>query len=187
MWERCFSAEERQELDNDFEHAFTTWRTVGMWRQVRGGDRYSAAVRIAYSIGRLSRPDHDWLLRLLNEAQNSELDRLVASAQLVIVEYPRQLFWDHKKVEINWETKRAKWNYLMSLVECAIKGEIFDHFSLSGEKDAYYLSKIKSQLTSLSDFPGSLADCIEPAGRGSQRLAIEPAQLMIVRSNEVPM
>jgi len=154
-----------------------------MWQQVRGGDRYSAVVKIAFCIGLLMQADYEWLLRLLGEATRSVSKHLVASARLVIVEYPRELFWEHEKVEISWEAKPAVWNYLLTLADGAAKVEIVDRLSLGKEKEPDYLSKMKSLLKRTSGFPPSLVDCIRPAGRGSQRLTVSPDQIVIVRSD----
>jgi hypothetical protein len=64
MWQTLLTEEEQGRLGGQFEQAWRTWGTLGMWMKLRGlTNRFAALVELAYRLDFLARRHYPWLLR----------------------------------------------------------------------------------------------------------------------------
>jgi hypothetical protein len=183
IWERHFSAAEREQLGGTLEKALEHSKTtIGMWRQVRGGSQARAIAEIAYRSDLLSATDYEWILRELDE-ESDDADKVIqlaiAAGGLVFTEHPRAAYWAGEAIEVDWERRSALWDYFYELASHSKTGRALDRMALGQLPAQGQLAKQKHRLSKEAGFPASLAALIVSAGLGSQRLDVPPTRIRI--------
>lgn len=181
LWERHLLQKDKQRLGGDLSNALRQYGTAGMWARVRGVSKERAVVDVAKLIGLLSDADADWLLREIGEFADAEEAMLsaIADGDFVLVENPREAHWDKRKIEIDWSKYNKLWNFLWELGSRGKEMKPVDRVTFGDQAHGDVVTKLKSRLTSMPEFPVSLADEIQVAGRGAQQLNIPVDQIRI--------
>ena len=180
LWHRVLTEEERRRLGGDLEAAYERDRgAVGMWMRLRGVSVPRAVVDVAVRIGFLDADTGRQLLRALGEEPDDPAEAVEAAITrggLVLVEVPRQAYWDGEPVEIDWARHTSLWELLWELARASKGGGAVDAFVLRerGGGDPKFVTKRKCRLVSAAGFPLSLADVVVSAGRGTYRLNLLP-------------
>jgi hypothetical protein len=181
LWERVLSDEDRRRLGGDLKEAFKLRKgTAGMWAWLRGVSWRRAVVEVARALDMISESTARWLLRELGEVpDDAELakENAIAAGHLVLVEIPREAYWDGKQVEVEWARQTASWAFLWQLCKWAKTGEGVDHTHFGELLDPGYVRKLKSHLKTKLGFPPDLIARIGRCGRGTQRLDLPAAQI----------
>ena len=174
LWERHLTVQDRERLGGDCRAAYKRLGTAGMWSKLRGVTPYRAVVDVANKLDLLSDSDREWLLREIGEDVDAEEAKLtaIANGDLVVVETPREAYWNGNEIEIDWNRHSAKWDFFWELVRRAKAGRPVDSFAFSDDTHRDFVTKQKSRLCKLSNFPVELVSQIEPVSRGTQRLMI---------------
>lgn len=185
LWDRVLSADDRRRLGGDLEAAYARHGgAVGMWRQLHGVSVPRAVVAVAIAIGFLDTGTGQALLRALGEDPDNPADAVeaaVASGGLVLVEAPRQAFWEGEPVEVDWARHTSLWELLWALARASKGGGVVDAFALQERdaRDRKFVTKRKCRLVNAPGFPLSLADSVVSAGRGTYRLDLPPASIRV--------
>lgn len=181
LWERHLTPEDRQRLGDDLSHAYGRHGTIGMWIVLRGVSQLRAIVDLAQLLGFLRAEDHSWLLREIGEAADVDeaMDRAIVSGDLVLAERPRSVFWNGIEIEIDWHRQAASWEFIWELCRNSKAGQPIDTFSFGQSGDRNIVTKRKSRLSKLPDFPIDLIDKMETMGRGPQQLTLSPERIRI--------
>jgi hypothetical protein len=189
IWERQFSAAEREQLGGTLERALEQFgNTIEIWRQVRGGSPERAVADLAFRIDLLSATDYQWILRELGqESDDTEavIQQAIAAGGLVLVERPRAAYWAGDPIDVDWERRSALWNYFCELVDHSKAGRVFDGAALREIPAPGELAKQKHRLSKEVGFPASLTALIVPAGLGSQRIDLPPTRIRIFRLTSI--
>ena len=90
----------------------------------------------------------------------------------------RQVYWRGAIISIDW-SHEAKWAFMWELAKHGKAGLPIDSMTFGGEKRWDYVSKTKSALTNLDEFPNELAHKIEVVGKGTQQLNVVPPQIRL--------
>lgn len=187
LWERVFTPTERARLGGDLETAYRVGGTVGMWVRLHGVSQHRAVIDAARALGVLDEGTHAWLLRETGESVDDPDDillRVVPTADLVMIERPRRLFWAGTEVLVDWHTRDAAWNYVWELGRAAKRNEALTRDVFSEDFRANYLSKQKHKLSGLDDHLLGLTERIEAAGIGTQRLDIPVDRIRLFQVDE---
>jgi hypothetical protein len=177
LWDRHLTAEDQRRLGGDLATAYERLGTAGMWAEVRGVSLQRAVVEVAKKLGFLRDDDSEWLLREIGEIV--EVDEAVASGDFVLVERPREAYWNTEKMEVDWNKHAAVWNLLWELGRHAKAGQPIDRFTFGENAHTNVVTKLKSRLLSMDQFPVDLGDFIEVVGRGSQQLKLPAERIRI--------
>lgn len=193
LWNVVFSEEERSQLGGDFETALREHHVVEMWIALHGVNQSRAVIDAGYAINLLTDSEYKWLLREGGEPEPEQMgsqwttvslspNEIAATKIVVIVERPRQFFWDGREYDCDWDRFNAQWNFLCELVRCAKRGNPIDRFDIAREaRDRKIVSKRKSRLKSLAGFPSDFISTISIAGMGTQRLDVSPDMISILQ------
>jgi hypothetical protein len=71
LWDRVLSRRQREQLGETLESAFGRLGTLGMWRQIYGGEPLPALIALGRELDLLSARDAKWLLREIGADANS--------------------------------------------------------------------------------------------------------------------
>lgn len=185
LWYWVFAEGERQRLGGDLDAAYARHRgAVGMWRHLRGVSAPRAVVDVGVRVGLLDADRGRVLLQVLGE-EPTDPDEAVAAAVagggLVLVEFPRQAYWEREPVDVDWGRHTASWSLLWEFARAAKAGEAVDKLTLQGgnSKDPRYLDKLKCRMVNAAGFPASLADRVVLAGRGTYLLKLAPSRIRV--------
>lgn len=180
LWERL-SLSDRKQLGGDLPNALCKYGTVGMWTRVKGVTKERAVVDVAKLIGLLWHEDAKWLLREIGEFADPEEAMLSAidAGDFVLVENPRQAYWDKSKIGIDWKKYTALWGFLWDLGRRGKEMKSVERITFGDHAHQDVVTKLKSRLTGKPEFPISLADKIQVAGRGAQQLNIPVERIRI--------
>lgn len=175
LWHHVLNPAERRQLGKDLDAAYARYRgAVGMWRHLHGVTVPQAVVAVAVRIGFLHADLGQTLLRVLEADPVEAIDAVEAavnSGGLVLVETPRQAYWERKSIEINWVKYPSRWDLLWALARASKGGGSMDKRALSElSEDPKIVTKRKHRLVNTDGFPLSLADIVVPAGRGTYRI-----------------
>jgi hypothetical protein len=184
LWELVLTPAEKTRLGGDLETAFAAGGAVGMWVRLHGVSVVRAVIDVARALNYLNEVTGKWLLRETGESVDDPEDiptRVAPTAELVLVERPRQAYWLGTAIPIEWDRHNAFWTYLWELATHAKLDEPLDRFAFSAEYAQDYLAKLKSRLSTMEGFPGSLADRITSEGEGTQRLNVRRNQIRLFR------
>lgn len=181
LWERHLLQKDKQRLGGDLSNALRQYGTAGMWARVRGVSKERAVVDVAKLIGLLSDADADWLLREIGEFADAEEAMLsaIADGDFVLVENPRKAHWDKCEIKIDWYKHKSVWNFLWELGRRGKEMKPVDRLTFGDQAHEDVVTKRKSRLTAMPEFPVSLADEIQVTGRGSQQLKIPVERIRI--------
>lgn len=181
LWERVMTEEDRQSLGGDFQTAFARYGTAGMWAQLRGVSRQRAAADVGHALGLMDDATHQWLLRELGQLANDSeqaIEDAVQSGALVLVERPRAAYWQREEIVADWEHRSRLWEIFWELCRRGKARQPLDWDQFQ-TRDYQFVTKLKSRLTGLPDFPAALAEHMVSAGRGAQRLDLPPGEIRL--------
>lgn len=184
IWNRFFSDRERAIFHDDYETALRLG-TIGMWMAVHDCCEVRATIDIASALGLLTPVDERWIRREtgeFGELTEDDLELVISRVPLVLVEYPRSVWWRGTVIGINWEKRRSLWEYFVILCEAAKAGTYVDRFSFAGHYGAGYLKDQKHKLTAQQEFPAELASLVE-ATLGRHTLLLHSHELAIIESH----
>jgi hypothetical protein len=181
LWERHFSAEDRQRFESDLVTVYRRYRTVGMWAILRGVSLDRAVVDVGRALNFLTQPDYEWLVREIGDYPTAEegMEAAITAGDLVLVEGPREAHWNTEEITINWNRFPTSWEFLWELCRHAKSGESIDRMTFGADAPEDIVTKRKHRLSSMPQFPISLADLIGLAGRGTQQLKLAPERIRI--------
>lgn len=186
IWTRAFSEAEREQLGGNLEQSYARNLNWGAWSIVRGVSGERAAIEIAYFLGFTNETKRDWLLREFDEV-SSDVEALIDAAQaaghFVLVEQPREVYWQSEKVDIDWDRRDRLWSFLVRLAERGKVGAGVDRLDFGENVASNYVNDQKHKLTSQVKFPLTLADRIVRCGHGQQRLDLPPGQIRLFQLN----
>lgn len=187
MWTRHLTPGDRMRLGDDLEKAYYRFGTAGMWMQLHGVTRQKAVVDVAKKLGFLSDGDYEWLLRETGEVVEVEeaVSRAVASGDFVLVESPREAYWRGEKIEIDWYRHNALWEFLWEAGYRAKAGQPIDAFTFGENGGSNVVTRRKSRLRSMREFPNDLLDLLECDGRGTQRLTLPRKRIHVFEQTGV--
>lgn len=182
LWDRYFTPEDRKRLGGDVESAwYRCSGTAGMWVELRGVSRQRAVLDVAKLLGFLRDEDYAWLLREIGEFADPEeaVSSAVDAGDFVLVENPRQAYWDKSEIGIDWKKYTALWDFLWELGRRGKEKKSVERITFGDRAHQDVVTKLKSRLTGKLEFPISLADKIQVAGRGAQQLKIPVERIRI--------
>jgi len=93
----------------------------------------------------------------------------------------REVYWQGQRLDVDWSIHQAPWDLLATLAEraCSLQGA--DTFDLEGSRR----SRLKDRRHRLIQFlPASLNEKIQPAGRGTYKLALRPQEICLLQYAE---
>ncbi|MDP6721996.1 MAG: hypothetical protein QGF59_25230, partial [Pirellulaceae bacterium] len=96
-----------------------------------------------------------------------------------IVERPRAAYWQGQAIDIDWNQQNASWEFLWELTRRAKTEEPIDRFTFGESASPDIVTKRKSRLTAVPEFPVELTDSIKVAGRGTQQLVMPRERIRI--------
>ena len=179
IWDKVFTPAERKRLGNDLDVAVKKHKhAAGMWASLHGCNLTRAVIEVANKLGHLSAEDREWLLRESGELLNAEeaFEHAIFNNELVLNSMTRQVYWRGEPITIDW-SHEAKWAFMWELAKHGKAGQPIDSMTFGDKKRKDYVSKTKSALTNLDEFPIELADKIEIVGKGTQRLNVIPSEI----------
>ena len=178
----CDRALDQKRLGSNLEFAYSNYGgTAGMWAKLRGVTLDRAVLDVAQLLGVLSDGDHAWLLREVGEFADAAvaMQDAMDAGHFVILERPREAYWNAKKIQVDWDKDNKLWEYVWELGRCAKSGRQIDRFNFGDNSYGNIVINLKSRLTGKKQFPLGLADKIIPSGRGSQKLTLPPERIRI--------
>lgn len=165
----------------------TSWqktRTVELWMQLRHCSRDRAIIDLTRLLSDVTAAA-EWMLRETGEEIES-VEIAVRRFRLVVVESPREVYWDGVLIPIDWNRRSALWDYFDTLCRQAQMGQSADasHFGLRVRRKT--LTNRKFQLLHVPGFPSGLGDQIVASGR-QHRLSLNAEEMRIfaLRTREV--
>lgn len=135
----------------------------------------------------------DRILAALLEAQHcyrqvpsaeDTLADLVAHKALVLVEAPRQVFWQQTELPVPWDANPLLWELLWALARRGQQGQRVDRFCLSNSESERAIVDRRSRLGRL--LPAGLRALIRSAGRRTYRLDLAPEEIALVQRDDEP-
>ncbi len=180
LWREILTDDDRQRLGGDLATAYASNRTIGLWMRLRGVSRPRAVIDLAAELGFIGENTKKWLLREINELATTideTISAAIVSGALVLVENNRTAHWMGERIAIDWNKHAALWNFLWTLCEQAKGGGGVDRTHFGRDVDPNYGAKTKFRLSNTENFPHDLAALIKPAGRGTQKLDLQPERI----------
>jgi len=179
LWERHLTPSDRDRLGGDFCRAYEEHQILGMWVTLRGVTRNRAVLDIGLRLNFLSEGDYQWLVREIGEFPNTQeaMTAAIAAGHLVLVEDPREVYWNGVVIDVDWNRYAANWEFLWVLSQQAKRGRSIDRLDFGDNSAPNIVTRRKHRLTSRPEFPVDLTDLIIPAGRGTQRLDLAPERI----------
>lgn len=185
LWERHLSAADRDQFDSDLPAAYRQYRTAGLWAKLRGISLDRGVLEVGLILNFLTRADYEWLVREIGEFSNPEesMAAAIAAGDLVLLESPREAYWDSEKIDIDWNRFNSCWEFLWELSRHAKSGCSIDRLTFGSDTSDDIVAKRKHHLSTKSEFPISLADLMVPSGRGTQRLTLVAERIRIFQQS----
>ena len=117
LWERHFSAEDRQQFESDLVAAYRRYSTFGLWANLRGVTLDRAVLDVGLALNFLTQPDYEWLVREIGEFPTADeaKDGAITAGDLVLTEGPREVYWNSEEITIDWNRFQAPWEFLWEL------------------------------------------------------------------------
>lgn len=180
LWTRHMTPQDRERLGGDLQKAYKLG-TAGMWIKLRGVSLPRAIADVALKLGFLREDDYHWLLREAGEIVEGEdaLEDAIASRAFVLVERPREAYWDGERIELDWQNLSALWEFVWEMCRAAKAGQPIDSLTFGDGSKSNVVTQRKYRLSKLEGFPFELFAAIDTVGRGSQQLMIPPEQIRI--------
>lgn len=181
LWDRCLTPQDRERLGGNLGTAFRRYGTTGMWMALRGVTTQRAVVDVAKELGFLRDHDYEWLLEEIGEFCDVEaaIDHAVTSGDFVLVERPRAAYWESEEITIDWNRNSVLWDFLWELGRHGKAGQPIDAFVFGEHAGRDTVTKRKSRLTNMPEFPVSLSDAIECTDTGTQQLELPRERIRI--------
>lgn len=185
LWERHFSADDRQRFESDLDSVYRRYHTAGMWANLRGVSLDRAVLDVGRALNFLTQPDYEWLIREIGEYPTAEeaMAAAITAGDLVLMECPREAHWNSAEIAVDWNRFDASWEFLWELSRHAKSRNSVDRMTFGSDAPEDIVTKRKHRLSSMSPFLDSLADLIVPAGRGTQRLTLAPERIRIFQQS----
>ncbi len=186
LWKRHLSENDRELLGGSLEEAYKDTGTVRMWANLRKTSLEKATIEVASLLGFLTDSDYRWLLREIGEPADAEEKRALAikSGDLVVVERAREVYWQGELVDVDWHRHNVLWDFFWALAEKGKKSCGVDNATFATYVKSDIVTKRKNRLKNLEGFPLELWKCIEPCGRGTQRLSLSPAKIHLFSEDD---
>ena len=186
LWTRHLSKSDREQLGGDLEEAYKETGTVRMWAKLRKTSLERATIEVANLLGFLTDSDFRWLLREIGEPADAEEKKALAikSGDLVVVERAREVYWQGELVDVDWHRHNVLWDFFWALAEKGKKSCGVDNATFATYVKSDIVTKRKNRLKNLEGFPLELWKCIEPCGRGTQRLSLSPAKIHLFSEDD---
>jgi hypothetical protein len=187
LWNRYLTPQDRERLGDDFAVAYDRLGTAGMWAELRGVTPHRAVVEVAKKLGFLRNDDFEWLLRETGEIAEIEeaVADAIASRHFVLVERPREAYWNGEKINVDWNRYDVPWGFLWELGRHAKAGQPVDRLTFGDNANSDVVTKLKSRLSRMDGIPVDLVDLIKVVGRGTQQLSLSPARIRIFESSGI--
>jgi len=182
LQEQVFTQSDLKQIGMDLNTAFFSYGVTGIWTRLHGCTPLRAIVDIASKLDGFGPATRDWLLREIGEPDDDSegtIERAKQSATLVLVDRPQAVYLDGIEVGVNWASHPTPWEYLVVLARAGKAGETVDYMSMGDNAAPDSLKKYKYALKQLEGMPERMKDLIVPAGRGTQRLDLQPADIRI--------
>ena len=188
MWERMLTDQDKQRLGGDVDQAYRAYGTAGMWMQLRGVSLERAVIDIAYGTGFLDQVTRDWLLREVGQRYDDSqrtLDEAIFQNKLVLIEKPKQAFWNAELIEMDWDLKdAAQWTFFWELSKKSKRSQTVDHMDIGETASPSLLSTRKGRLVNHPEFPPSLKMWIKSKKRSGYWLDLPPHDIRIFLVDE---
>jgi hypothetical protein len=85
------------------------------------------------------------------------VDEAIFQNKLVLIEKPKQAFWNGEPIEVEWQGKdAAQWSFIWELSKKNKRSQTVDHFDFGEKTNASMLSTRKGRLVNHPRFPPSL-------------------------------
>ena len=180
LWEKVFTPQERARLGDDLEAAYRSGGAIQMWVTVYGCTYVRAVIDIGHKMNHLGSGDREWLLREFGEHLTAEeaFEDAIQHDGLVLNSFTREIYWNGERIEIDW-SHAAKWAFMWELARHAKAGLPIDSMTFGENKKPDYVAKMKSELSSMDEFPLELAVLIEVVGKGTQKLRVCAEQIRL--------
>lgn len=181
LWSRHMTPQDREQLGGDLQKAYKKVGTAKMWMKLRGVSYPRAIADVAKKLGFLREDDYHWLLREAGEIVEGEeaLDAAIASGAFVLVERPREAYWNGDWIEVDWDRLSALWEFVWELVRAAKVGHPIDSLTFGEKSSDDIVAKRKHRLSKLEEFPFDVFAAIDSVGRGTQQLMLPQQQIKI--------
>lgn len=182
MWERLLTEKDRERLGGDLEQAYLTLATAGMWMKLRGVTLERAVVDVAYGIGCMDQSTRDWLLREIgqrHEDSQRTVDEAMLQNRLVVIEKPRQAFWNGEPFEIDWDKEPALWSLFLELCQKSKRSQPVKAEDLAEKMTPSAFSTRKGRLVNHPGFPKTMIDVVESKPGGGYQLNLQPQDIRI--------
>ena len=188
MWERMLTEKDHQRMGDDLEQAYRAYGTAGIWMRLRGVSLERAVIDIAYGTGFLDQITRDWLLREVGQRYDDSqrtVDEAILQNKLVLIEKPKQAFWNGEPIEMEWEEKdAAQWSFFWELSKKSKRSQTVDPTDIGEKATATRLSTRKGRLVNHPLFPPSLKMWIKSKKRCGYWLDLPPHDIRIFLVDE---
>jgi len=173
LW-RKLTPDEKRRLGNSLATALRRYGSLpAIWMHLHPEvSEPRAVVELAVKLFSYPTDEAEWLLREMGELPidaAAAQTEAIARGDLVLVRESRNLFWNGVDCEIDWGNGSESWETLLIMCESALHGENIDRFSFPGEPNDDVVSKKKSRLKGVKNFPGELISYLRPVGPRTQR------------------
>lgn len=166
-----FTEAENRRLEHDFDRLFP----YALWQKVRGGTARQAIVAVCVATGFMSEEVGRALLKKYGETpmgDEASLEAAIAEGGLVFVEWPREVYWEKNRLDIDWSRLSQPWSFFLQLATLGNAGLGLDVATFRGPESAHgsSLRSLKGRLVNLPGFPPDLKAHVKRAGRGTYTL-----------------
>ena len=155
--------------------------------KLRGVSGDAALIEVAHGIGFVTESTRDLLLREVGERfadGQRTLDQAMSESKLVIVEKPRQAFWNGEPIEIDWDKEAALWSLFWELCQTSKRSRPVRRDDLTEDMTPSAFSTRKGRLVNHPGFPPTLENLVESKAGGEYQLNLPPQDIRIFLAEE---
>ena len=192
LWAWVLTDEDRLKLGNDARQAYRDGGPVGMWMRLHGVSQPRAVLEVAKNSNLIDALMYEGLLRGIGAVRSTIDDAIqetVTSVDLVLVERDKEVFWKRRRIAIAWHRRPALWRFFWKLCASAQRRRSVDCRDFpKGPNDVSldYVSKTKSTMVNLREFPTDLAYLIIPVGERSPLRKLSNLRRLVDGKGELP-
>ena len=182
MWDRMLIEKDRERLGGDLQQAYWAHGTAGMWMKLHGVALERAVIDVAFGIGCLDQSTRDWLLREVGQRDGDSqrtVDEALLQSKLVLIDQPRQAFWNGEPIEIDWDKEAALWSLFLELCQKSKRSQAVKADDLSEKMTPSAFSTRKGRLVNHAGFPPTLAILIDSKPGGGYQLTLPQQDIRI--------
>jgi hypothetical protein len=205
VWDRMLNDDERRELGGDLPAAYEKYKgTLGIWRAVTKESLPWAVLRTAAGIGLLMDSERAWLELWLRKADptlpaqrrveagqenaagpdlNVQIRNAIQTHRLVLVHGTgiKLVFWDGRRVAVDWSGSPKLWEFFLTLCENAQRGRQSDWEDFGVpfvQRDT--IKHRRSRLGTTPQFPANLNASIVPGEeRGTVCMTLASSEIHV--------